>query len=81
MFSRNATWYSLLSAKELEKGNISILKEDEKLDYYDFENQECDNSSLYEVEFEHCKFKNVCMQKGKLEKCTFKDIPHIHNWL
>ena len=59
-----------LQMKELEKGNISILKEDEKLDYYDFENQECDNSSLYEVEFEHCKFKNVCMQKGKLEKCT-----------
>ena len=32
--------------KELEKGDLSILKEDEKLDYYDFENQECDNSSL-----------------------------------
>lgn len=28
-----------LQMKELEKGNISILKEDEKLDYYYFDNQ------------------------------------------
>ena len=53
-----------LQMKELEKGDLSILKEDEKLDYYDFENQECDNSSLYEVEFEHCKFKMFACKRG-----------------
>ena len=53
--------------KELVNKNLISIKENEEISYCIFENQECDNINLYEVEFEHCKFNNICMQKLHLE--------------
>jgi pectate lyase len=57
-----------LHIQELENKYLVHIKEDEKINYCNFENEECNNIKLYEIEFEHCKFNNICMQNGTLEK-------------
>ena len=61
-----------LHIQELENKYLVHIKEDEKINYCNFENEECNNIKLYE--FEHCKFNNICMQNGTLEKITFRDV-------
>lgn len=63
-----------LHFQKLENKCLIDLDEDEKINYCNFENEEYNNINLYDIEFEHCKFTNICMQKSKLEKLTFKDV-------
>ena len=63
-----------LHIQELENKYLVHIKEDEKINYCNFENEECNNIKLYEIEFEHCKFNNICMQNRILEKITFRDV-------
>lgn len=63
-----------LHIEELENRYLSDISEDEKINYCNFENEECNNINLYEVEFKNCKFSNICMQKGILEKLAFRDV-------
>lgn len=63
-----------LHIKELENSKLVDINEDEKINYSNFENEECNDINLYEVEFEHCKFNHICMQKGRLEKLVFRDV-------
>lgn len=63
-----------LTIQELKKGYLTDIHEEETINYCNFENEDVNNINLYEVEFEHCRFNNICMQKGRLEKLTFKDV-------
>lgn len=63
-----------LHFKEMENKHLIDINEDEKISYCNFENEKCNDMNLYEVEFEHCKFNNIWMQKGTLEKLTFRDV-------
>lgn len=60
--------------QELEDKHLMDISEDEKINYCKFENEECNDINLYEIEFKQCKFSKICMQKGKLEKLTFRDV-------
>ena len=44
-----------LHIQKLENKYLVHIKEDEKINYCNFENEECNNIKLYEIEFEHCK--------------------------
>lgn len=63
-----------LNVQKLEDRYLKDISKDERINYCKFENEECNDINLYEVEFEHCKFTNISMQKGLLEKLTFKDV-------
>lgn len=63
-----------LHIQELENRYLVNISEGEKISYCNFKSEECNDINLYEIEFEHCKFNNICMQKGRLEKLTFKDV-------
>lgn len=54
-----------LHIQNLENRDLSSISEDEKLNYYKFENEECNNIKLYEIEFKHY---------GKIEKLSFVDV-------
>ena len=62
-----------LNNKELKKGYLYDVIDEEKVEYCEFE-EECNDKKLYDAEFENCKFNNVSMQNSILEKITFKDV-------
>lgn len=60
--------------ENLEPRRFGDICENENLQYNIFEKQECNEIELLDVEFEYCKFSHICMQAGKLERVTFKDV-------
>ena len=59
--------------EKLKNENIINIQETEKITCCNFENEECNNINLYENEFEHCNFNNICMQNALVEKITFRN--------
>ena len=60
--------------ENLESRKFCDICENENLQDNIFEKEECNEKELLDVEFEHCKFVHICMQEGKVEKATFKDV-------
>ncbi len=58
----------------LDNKKIIDIKSSEDLEQYNFENEGCNNIELWDLKIEYGKFNHICMQKGKLEKVTFKDV-------
>ena len=50
--------------RELQNSSILNIKDDEEIDYRNYEDEQYNDVNLYEVEFENCKFTNVCIQNG-----------------
>ena len=59
--------------QELEKRKLTDNSE-EDFEYCHFCNEELNEIELLDFNFEYCKFTHICIQKGKLEKITFKDV-------
>ena len=60
--------------ENLEEKELNHILEMEEIKYAYFQNQECDEISLWDFQFECCKWNRVSMQKAKMEKVTFRDI-------
>ena len=54
------------SNQELQYGDLKTLKEELKITYYYFENEEWNSINWYELELEHCQLSHIDIQKGKL---------------
>ncbi len=60
--------------ENLELKKFGDVYENENLQDSIFEKEECNEMEILDVQFEHCKFAQICMQAGKVEKVTFKDV-------
>ncbi len=60
--------------ERLNNKEITDIKSNEDLEEYNFESEECNNIELWDLKLEYCKFNHICMQNGKLEKVTFRDV-------
>lgn len=57
-----------------ENASLCDLHQEESWFYCSFENEKCDNITLYGIEFGNCCFNNICMQNAVMEKVTFSDV-------
>ena len=63
-----------LHIQELENKYLVHIKEDEKINYCNFENEECNNIKLYEIEFEQCNVSNTEFLETSFIKCEFNNF-------
>lgn len=63
-----------VDSKKLNNKYIKDILESQNVEQCIFQNEECNNINLYENQFEYCKFDNVCIQNGLVEKSIFKEV-------